>query len=107
MTDLVESLRARLDERAAKARAAMHGGEGRWQREDVHPGAEPIVDERGEIGVYDEGSPTAEQTAHIIENDPARVLREVEAKRRLLDGHEPDECAVPCCICGRGEDYPC
>jgi hypothetical protein len=85
MSDLVEFLRARYDERAAKAQAAMRGGEGRWTQADpeLYPGL--IEDERRETVVYDEGRPSEEQAAHIAENDPARVLREVESKRRLLE----------------------
>lgn len=88
MTDLAEFLHARYDERAAKARAALHDGEGRWKQADPlrYPGL--IEDERRETVVYDEGRPSEEQAAHIAENDPAGVLREVEAKRRILDAFE-------------------
>lgn len=78
---------ARIEERAAKAQAARHGGEGRWGQEDadLRPGF--IVDERGEVVTYDEGSPTEEQTALIEANDPDYVLRDVAAKRRILARH--------------------
>jgi hypothetical protein len=85
MDDLVAFLLARLDERAAKAQAAMCGSEGRWSQ--VDPDREPgrIEDDRGEPVSYYEGSPTVEQADHIAANDPAYVLCEVEAKRLLLD----------------------
>lgn len=84
MTDLVAFLRARLDERAAKAEAACHGGEGRWRQDDAERYPGRIKDDRGDVVVHDEGDPSGEQAAHIVANDPARVLAEVEAKRKTL-----------------------
>jgi Family of unknown function (DUF6221) len=84
MSDLVEFLQARLDEWEAKARAAMHGSKGVWTHVDPVRRTGAIEDDRGETVVYDEGSPTGEQADHIVANDPARVLREVEAKRQLV-----------------------
>jgi hypothetical protein len=55
MSDLVEFLTARLDEDEAAARAWL-----------------PI------------GNPDAAAREHIARHDPARVLREVEAKRAIL-----------------------
>jgi len=56
-TDLVRFLRAQLDEDESVARAAA----GRLSGDD--------------------------EWVHIARWDPARVLREVEAKRRIVDGH--------------------
>jgi hypothetical protein len=39
--------------------------------------------------VYDEGAPDEYQAPHIARHDPARVLREVAAKRATLAEHEP------------------
>lgn len=85
MDDLVQWLRAQLDEDERIARAA--GGVG-WLRAE-HPGETVVIfDSRGEPVVYDEGWPTEEQQAHIAEWDPARVLREIDAKRQIIDQHE-------------------
>jgi hypothetical protein len=86
--DLVQFLRDRYKEAAAKAESAREGGEGRWGQGDAerHPGR--IEDERGEPVVYDEGSPSEAQAAHIVENDPARVLADIEAKRQIIELHK-------------------
>lgn len=36
------------------------------------------------VGAWDVGRPTPQDAAHIARNDPARVLRDVAAKRQLL-----------------------
>lgn len=88
MSDPVAFLRARLDEDEKTARAAA---EGPWK---IRKSTRALDDELGissgdvEIvgpgyeggGVWDR--PDAE---HIIRHDPARVLDEVDAKRRILD----------------------
>ncbi len=63
MHDLTAFLRARLDEDERVARAAV----------DFDYGVRDWADD---------GDPV---NAHIARHDPARVLREVEAKRRLLE----------------------
>jgi len=81
MSDLAEFLKARLDEDEAVARAA--GGLA-WSTLE-HPIWEGrIEDSRGEVIVYDEGAPTAVQAAHIARHDPARVLADVAAKRKIV-----------------------
>jgi hypothetical protein len=83
--DLVEWLRAQLDEDERIARAA--GGTW-WAPPDL-------------VGqVHDSGGVNIEAklrsfATHIAEHDPARVLREIDAKRRLVDefaqvGSQPD-----------------
>lgn len=82
--DLARWISEQLDEDERIARAA--GGVG-WLRAE-HPGETvAIFDSRGEPVVYDEGWPTEGQQAHIAEWDPARVLREIDAKRQLLRLH--------------------
>jgi Family of unknown function (DUF6221) len=88
MTDLVKFLRARLDERAAKAREAMRGSEGRWTQVDREREAGRIEDDRGEPVSYYEGAPTEDQADHMVANDPAYVLRDVESKRRIIERYE-------------------
>jgi hypothetical protein len=94
MTDLIEFLRARLDDIEQTARAALRDpqylvddhatvDDGVW-RAGSHPHDECAVDGVG-IRIYDEGGHTAEQARHIALHDPARELAEVDAKRRILD----------------------
>ncbi|MDX3714401.1 DUF6221 family protein [Streptomyces europaeiscabiei] len=82
MVDLVQWLRAQLDEDERIARAA--GGLA-WSRSE-HPWdtAVAIRDSEGERVVCDEGWPSEGQEVHIAAWDPARVLREIDAKRRTL-----------------------
>ncbi|MFH9403281.1 DUF6221 family protein [Streptomyces sp. NPDC017638] len=54
------------------------------------------------------------QGEHIVRHDPARVLHEIDAKRRLLELHAPDQMEYVdgdvCMVCDvRGEEpfYPC
>jgi hypothetical protein len=82
MDDLVTFLNARLDEDEAAAKLAAREG-GAWKQDDPdrYPGA---ISSLGGPVVYDEGSPDEYQAAHIARHDPARVLREVAAKRAIL-----------------------
>jgi hypothetical protein len=77
MTDLVEFLRARLDEDDEAARAA---GNRRWLVQDniieLHP-------EREDDGFM--SWPTRADARHAARWEPARVLREVQAKRQIID----------------------
>lgn len=90
MIDIADFVKARLDERAAKAKAACGDGEGRWTQPDADREPGRIEDERGEVVSYYEGKPTEAQADHITENDPAYVLRDVAAKRRIIELHHPD-----------------
>lgn len=77
--DLVQFLRARLDEDQALARKAAgrkQGGES-WTFGDVSV--------RAGDGSLVLRHTWADEGAHIVHHDPARVLRDVEAKRQLLD----------------------
>ncbi|MDQ0797673.1 DUF6221 family protein [Streptomyces sp. B1I3] len=89
IADLVGFLRARLDE---DERAALATDEtmGSPQRDWVaHPDAEPlakVVANRRFLIARELGIAEAE---HIARHDPARALREVEAKRQLVARHAP------------------
>lgn len=84
MTDVVEFIRARLDEDEQAARAAPGP---QWNGGDGDLG---VVDGQDLVwGNHTEGYIDAEASAHIARHDPARVLREVEAKRALLAEHSP------------------
>jgi hypothetical protein len=100
--DIVAFIRARLDEEAVTAVDALMGGAGKWAQEDPDRAAGSIVDESLENDrvVYDEGRPTGEQAAHIARHDPARVLRAVEAKRRIVARYED------CMARMEDDDYP-
>lgn len=87
--DLVEFLRARLDEDEQAARAASGGhltGAGDWSfgpgnADGVHTAA---------------GTPVTRFTwpyegEHIARHDPARVLRDIETKRAIVDRYEQAE----------------
>jgi hypothetical protein len=95
MVDLVGFLRARLDEEERIARAAEQQiGGGQWKAEPDAAGNLEVVGEpyEGSGGIrvvpviltLDDD----ETMVFIAEHDPARVLREVEAKRELLDRYE-------------------
>jgi hypothetical protein len=84
---LAEFLAARLDEDEGAARSA---GAGTWSAAggDLYDGTDPHT--RNAIGEtwewerdYGEGLAAV---AHIARHDPSRVLREIEAKRAILNG---------------------
>ena len=122
--DIVEFLRARLDEDEAVARTASPGG---WTYGDVESVAGGMLyDESRTIGSVFYEQPGDHDGAivrhllsdeadangrHIARNDPARVLREVEARRAILAIHEyewlgPDDAAWKGCPVDV-EDWPC
>ncbi|GHB55586.1 hypothetical protein GCM10010331_49270 [Streptomyces xanthochromogenes] len=90
---------------AAAERDAEAAGGDEWRRQ-AHPSdTVAIYDSEDEPVVYDEGSPSEEQQAHIICNSPAAVLRRIAADRKLLELHQPvpgwpDECTT--CLSDRG-----
>ena len=100
--DLRAFVAARLDEDEAAARAAT---EGPWSFAgyDSADGWPIVANDEHEI-VSRSGSDDAE---HIARHDPARVLREVTAKRAILAVHqikpptwrEPDDQAFGCECC--------
>ncbi|MBM4517494.1 hypothetical protein GS432_19495 [Rhodococcus hoagii] len=87
--DIVTFLRARLDEDDEAARDAAGWdptgstrADGRWSREGINS----VIDSSLRLIVYgDSPAPGDAQAEHIARHDPARVLREIEAKRRILD----------------------
>lgn len=95
-TTLVEFLRARLDEveRLAGVAIETYGGADQWRlRRDTDPdyGTEWRLDvgDRSILAGYpsdeDEYPFRRSELAHIAEHDPARVLADVEAKRRIVE----------------------
>jgi hypothetical protein len=68
MDDLVAFLAARLDEDEAAARAALSQSA-----------------EEGTAWWFDDVGPETPREFHVARHDPARVLREVEARREILN----------------------
>lgn len=85
--ELVAFLRGCLDEdeRVARATAALS-----WSAED-HEGRGAIRDSNGFCVIHDDGELGLADAIHIALHDPARVLREVQSKRAILDALPSDE----------------
>ncbi len=93
--EIVAFINARLDDDERVACAATEGvgvqtgdpSSGVWSAGGSYqPGL--IEDSDGGVVVYDEGAPNEAQAQHIARHDPARVLRDVEATRRILARYE-------------------
>lgn len=60
-----------------------------WAHPDPERQPGLIGDGKGDVVTYGlppgQGGPCRDQAAHMVRHDPARVLRDVEAKRRLID----------------------
>lgn len=88
MDDLIAFVNARLDEDEAIARATIEprrwhrDSDGNVQDEDARGGGNAYI----ACGPYGRGLADAD-AEHIIRHDPARVLREVAAKRALVHRH--------------------
>ena len=81
---LTEFLTARLAEDEYHAKVAQLRGPGPWTHEPADsglPGAEDMHDSHGDAVAIVRGSYIAD---YLTRHDPARVLREVEAKRKLI-----------------------
>lgn len=94
MDDLVTFLRAALDDDEQIARAALPGP---WHVNDealvetIYSADDVAVVAGGRWGgeapVFDSDA----DAVHIVRHDPARVLREVAAKRAIADSYDEDE----------------
>lgn len=85
---MVAFIKARLEEDEAIAETA--GGrepQGEWEQVDPERRPGRVDCDSGYVVTYDEGSPDEGQAPHIARHDPARVLREVEAKQRIVDDY--------------------
>jgi hypothetical protein len=90
--ELVVWLRAQIDDDEALARDATQG-DWRWaDRADLgRRFKQVLVAGPGEVVVpscLPDVYPSKYDAAHIVRHDPARVLREVEAKRRIIEQYE-------------------
>jgi hypothetical protein len=121
VTTLTEFLLARIAEDETAARIVdstrwvtgfvRAGRPGKWRGIEAHavvdedtPNIAGVVDEAGEVA----RSESASTVAHIARHDPARVLAECEAKRRIMAAHTPvdDEPDGWCNNCD-GDGWPC
>ncbi|RSS11436.1 DUF6221 family protein [Streptomyces sp. WAC08401] len=87
MDELMEWLRTQLDEDERIARAA---GGAAWEELPVSGWVHtsPLPSSEWQPPGYDHhvaSAPVVEDRAHIVAHDPARVLREIDAKRKILD----------------------
>ncbi len=90
MNDLVAFLRARLDEDERAAAEATQETTGRWTARETDWGGGAIVEDGCGALILPTARHSATQYQHIARHDPARVLAEVEAKRRVLARHRID-----------------
>lgn len=79
MDDLIAFLNARLDEDEAAARTAAAASPTPWTIAGAW-----LLDATGLAVVLDENLNYEETFPHIVRHDPARVLRDVEADRKLI-----------------------
>ena len=92
---IVEFLEARVDgdEEVARDAAGWNSSglvrdEGLWRRDGVNS----VIDSARRMVVYGDGSaPDDSKAEHIVRHDPARVLREVAAKRAIMAEHGIDQ----------------
>ncbi|MFB4276051.1 DUF6221 family protein [Nonomuraea sp. MTCD27] len=101
MHDLVAFLNARLSEDAALARAVDDRSEpwdGQWTADESGNALRTV---NGHVLVYGHNHPLKPGLVdHMARHDPARVLREVDAKRLILAEHEPvfEGAECPACV---------
>ncbi|MBM4683829.1 hypothetical protein GS532_07805 [Rhodococcus hoagii] len=94
MSDIVEFLRARLDEdeqTATAATSATFGEDPTWTSKDDGTGEQThgyVMADHTAICGHDSDDVLLPIADHIARNDPARVLREVEVKRAILTQEE-------------------
>jgi len=96
--DIVEFLTARLDDDEAVAKAAGVGPRDKWRTIEWYDGQfenglTVSVDVHGVAGapVTSRGNLLRADGEHIARHDPARVLAEVAAKRRIMERHFADQ----------------
>jgi hypothetical protein len=87
---LTEFLLARITEDEIVALESKSSGDGAWVEETRASGGFGDIRSSswdGHAVLYDD-SGNREDRDHILRWDPARVLRECEAKRRIIENHE-------------------
>lgn len=109
MDDLIEFLHARLDDDERIARAATDGP---WTIRFLGLHDLSTVVKGVELLAQLDGSRAASNSVHMAVHNPARVLAEVDAKRRILEWHigqrdDKTPWGDPVVICYCGYDLPC
>ena len=103
MDDLTAWLRHQLDDDEQAARESANEMSGEWQAEHPPGSRWKVMDALGYsvVEYTDLDSEPWFATPHIARHDPARVLAEVDAKRRILAEHEhfPTAGGFGCRIC--------
>lgn len=91
MDDLVAWLGAQLDadQQLAEDAIALPGADGQWSYVETRGGEHKVVDSLGYTvtGHYDADAQPYFCEPHIAAHDPARVLREIDAKRQVVAAH--------------------
>lgn len=88
MSNLTKFLLARVAEDEAVARAATRGPWAAYVGSVDGYGKQPVVQAGFDSAGSLDDSASPENAAHIARHDPARVLAECEAKRRIVDLRE-------------------
>jgi hypothetical protein len=96
---LTDFLLARIAEDEASAREASPGP---WDCDEIDDVWREDPDGQAHLVAR---RVTEGDAAHIARHDPARVLAECEAKRRIVGEHR-EQAGGGCCVCSRHE-YPC
>jgi len=86
VNDLIAFIRARL---AEDEQIALGASPGPWHPDEEHDEVLAVDDVTVAEGFALSGRQLRATVEHIARHDPARVLREIEGKRRLLNGLVP------------------
>lgn len=95
--ELIEFLRARFDEDERTARMAAKSGLLAWRRDENDPHQVLLAPTESAPNAHAvvAWTVTRAKPEHIARHDPARVLADVDAKRRILDLEVPDHYDTP------------
>lgn len=95
--DLIAFIRARLDKDAEVAQAATQETTGRWTARNTGNGDTFVEDDDGAMILPTVRTQGVVQFHHIARHDPARALRGIEAKRRIVALHSDPDGNDPAC----------
>jgi hypothetical protein len=107
--DLIAFLRAQLDEDERIARA-VEDRSAPWDGQWMADGNSAVRTLNGHVLFYrhDSGPLEPGLVDHVVRHDPARVLREIDAKRRILAEHALNGWVCDTCDNGEVEQvFPC